>query len=77
MLRGVDLFLKLELDHLEQRWACAEERALAVPRADLLEAEALVGGHSLVEMLDDLDEALREGGVELLHTIRILAVSLA
>jgi hypothetical protein len=28
-------------------------------------------------MLDDLDEALREGGVEVLHTIRILAVSLA
>jgi len=77
MLRGVDLFLKLELDHLEEGGARAEERSRAVPRADLLEAEALVGGHGLVEMLDDLDEALREGGVEVLHTIRILAVSLA
>ena len=71
MLRGVDLFLKLELDDLEQGGAGAEERARAWPRGGTCSKPSRsYEATASSRLLDDLDEAGREGGVEqLLHTI--------
>ena len=81
MLRGGGAPLNpRRFDDLEQRRAGAEERAssgaLAAPGADLLEAEALVRGDSLVEAVDALHIAAgqRCGQVneQLLHNARII-----
>jgi hypothetical protein len=80
MLRGAGPFLNLELEYLQECGARPEERSGPGPGPDLLEAEPLVGGHRVVEVLDDLDEASGQGRRELgllLHTICILATFLA
>ena len=57
MLRGVDLFLKPGSITSSKAGRCGTARPGPATSAHLLEAEALVRGHGVVEVLDDLDEA--------------------